>query len=472
MTGAIVAVDIRGRGGIELRDKWRDGPTTYLGLTVPGFPNFFAITGPQSPSVLSNMSVSIEQHVEWITDCIEFMRKEGFTGIEPTPTAEAGWQQHAADCADLSLFSQTDSWYMGANVPGKPRVVLPYLGGVGMYRQICNEVAEGGRYLGFELTGEGTTQCNDGVIRRIQPDVSMVLGLMAEMGLPPIETLSPDDAREFMKVSREASPPGPEVGEVIDGTYPGAVGELAYRLYRPDTPGPHPMVVYFHGGGWVLGGADSDDALCRDLCVQSGAMIVSMDYRHAPEATFPAAVEDGYAAVSWATDNAEALGGTGAPVAVCGWSAGANVATVACHSARDRGGPEIAAQVLLNPVTDCDLSRGSYEENAEGYVLTLPLMQWFWDHYCDPADRTDPRASPLRADNLSDLPPALVVTAEFDPLRDEGVAYAEALAEAGNDVRQLSMRGQIHTSIGGVGVFLSATDARAEVASALAKFVA
>ena len=466
-----MAVDITGRNGVELRDKWSDGPTTYLWLTVTDFPNFFAITGPQSPSVLSNMSVSIEQHVEWISDCIADLREQGFTAIEPTETAEAGWQQHATDCADLTLHSLADSWYMGANVPGKPRVVLPYLGGVGTYRKTCDEVVERG-YLGFELFGEAKNQRNDGVIRRLQPDVSMVLGMMAKMGLPPMETLPPDEARAFMEESRQASPPGPEVGEVVDGTFPGATGELDFRLYRPATPGPHRVVVYFHGGGWVLGGACSDDALCRDLCAQTGAIILSADYRHAPESPFPAAVEDGFAAVTWASENLEVLGGSAAPIAVCGWSAGANVATVACHTARDAAGPDIAAQVLLNPVTDHDLGRGSYVENAEGYALTTALMAWFWDHYCDPADRSNPKASPLLSDDLSNLPPTLVVTAEFDPLRDEGVAYAEALATSGNEVRQLAMRGHIHTSIGGVGMFLSSAGARAEVASALAGYLA
>jgi hypothetical protein len=212
------------------------------------------------------MAVSIEQHVEWVTDCINDMRDEQFAIIEPTTMAQAGWQVHNNDCADITLFAKANSWYMGANVPGKPRVFLPYVGGVGSYRQICDDVRDQG-YMGFTLTGTDKSQCNDGMIARLQPDVSIVLNMMAEMGLAPIEAMSPDEARGFMAASAELSPPGPEVGEVIDGTFPGAEGELAYRLYRPATPGPHSVVVYYHGGGWVLGGADSDDPLCRDLCV-------------------------------------------------------------------------------------------------------------------------------------------------------------------------------------------------------------
>ncbi len=470
MTGALVAVDIAGRDGVTLKEKWEHGPKTYLGLTVEGFPNFFAITGPGSPSVLSNMMVSIEQHVELICDSIVDLEADGFEVMEPTRTAEDGWITHVNDCADITLYPRANSWYMGANVPGKPRVFLPYVGGVGPYRAACDEVRQRG-YLGFERRGPNGSACNDGVIRRVQPDVAMVLEMMAEMGLPPMESLNPDEARAFVAASAEARPPGPEVGEIVDGTYPGADGSsLEYRLYRPDSPGPHPVVLYFHGGGWVLGSAESDDPLCRDLCVQSDALIVSCNYRHAPEARFPAAVDDGFAALQWVTENAEALGGRPGPVVLAGWSAGGNVAAVTCQTARDAGGPAIAGQVLITPVTDCDFTRPSYSENAQGYVLTRGLMDWFWDHYADAADRTDPRASPIRGD-LADLPPALVVTCEFDPLRDEGSAYVDALRAAGVDAREAAFRGHVHTSAGGVGMFISSAPIRQEIASALRSFV-
>ena len=287
MTGAIVAVDITGRDGLSLAEKWADGPRTYLGLTSVGFPNLFLITGPGSPSVLSNMAVSIEQHVEWVSDCIRYMRDEELDVIEPTPLAEAGWVQHVNDYGDITLFPRANSWYMGANVPGKPRVFLPYVGGVDRYRKACDEVAGHG-YLGFAFDGPGGSRCHDGVVRQVQPDVQIVLDVVAELGLPPLESMSVEDARAFSTAMATQRPPGPEVGEIVDGTLPGAAGDLAYRLYRPATPGPHPVVVYFHGGGWVLGSADSDDPLCRDLCVRSGAVIISVDYRHAPEARFPA----------------------------------------------------------------------------------------------------------------------------------------------------------------------------------------
>ena len=157
-------------------------------------------------------------------------------------------------------------------------------------------------------------------------------------------------------------------------------------------------MVYFHGGGWVLGNLDSDDPLCRDLCARSGAVVVSVNYRHAPEVRFPAAALDAFAAVQWADANAIELGGIPGQLAVAGWSAGANVAAVACQLARDAGGPHISGQLLICPAVDSDLTRPSYEENGDGYILTTALMRWFWDHYADPADRGDPRAAPLRGD--------------------------------------------------------------------------
>jgi acetyl esterase/lipase len=220
----------------------------------------------------------------------------------------------------------------------------------------------------------------------------------------------------------------------------------------------------------VLGSHDSNDPFCRDLCDRTGAIVVSANYRHAPEARFPAAADDAFAAVRWIADNAEALGGIPGQLAVAGWSAGGNVAAVATHLARDAGGPEIVGQLLVTPVTDFDPDRPSYVENAEGYFLTAALLHWFWDHYAEPADRTDPKASPLRAPDLSNLPPAMVVTAEFDPLRDEGAAYAEALLAAGNEVTHVACRGHIHTSLTAVDAILTGAEVRAQMADALQGF--
>ena len=200
MTGALVAVDIAGRDGQTLKQKWADGPRSYLGLMTTGFPNFFTITGPQSPSVLSNMMVSIEQHVDWIGECLAQLQRRGATVIEPTDTAEAGWMQHCDDCAAITLHPRANSWYVGANVPGKHRGLMPYIGGVDAYRKACDEVVERG-YLGFTLSGPGVPggrSTVDGVVRRLQPDVRAVLEMMAALNLPTFDSLPPAAARELL----------------------------------------------------------------------------------------------------------------------------------------------------------------------------------------------------------------------------------------------------------------------------------
>jgi cation diffusion facilitator CzcD-associated flavoprotein CzcO/acetyl esterase/lipase len=469
MTGPLLSVDIRGKSALALKDKWVEGPSTYLGLTTTGFPNFFTVTGPGSPSVLSNMVVSIEQHVDWIGDCLTHMSQHDLDTIEPTPTAEAGWNQHVQDCADITLYPRANSWYMGANVPGKPRVFLAYIGGVDRYRATCDEVVERG-YLGFEFSSPAGLLSNDGVIRRLQPDVAVVLDTLAELGIPPLESIGVEGARMFLDLSATGRPPGPQVGEVVDSDFTGPGGPVEYRLYRPSSEGPHPAVVYFHGGGWTLGGKDSDDPLCRDLCDRSDCIVISVNYRHAPETPFPAAIDDARAAVQWVADNAEQLGALPGRLAVCGWSAGANLAAVVCQLARNEGGPVILGQVLLCPVTDSNLDRPSYRENGEQYFLTRSLMSWFWDNYASGIDRTNTKLSPLRGD-LTNLPPAFIVTAEFDPLRDEGLAYAEALTQAGVPTRYVEARGQVHTSIPMVDIVVSGASYRAQMASALKAFL-
>ena len=469
VTGAITAVDIRGRNDLALKDKWANGPQTYLGLTTVGFPNLFFITGPGSPSVLSNMAVSIETHADWVLDCVGHLSAGGFDVIEPTDIAEAGWTQHVNDCADITLYPAANSWYIGANVPGKPRVFLPYCAGVDFYHLSLDEVVARD-YLGFTLSGPNGSRCTDGVVRRLQPDVEMVLNEVAALQLPPLESMPAEDARAFYTQMSMARPPGPEVGEIVDGVLPGATGDLAYRLYRPSTPGPHSVVVYFHGGGYVLGDAIADDPMCRDLCVRSDTVVISADYRHAPEHRFPAAVDDAMAAVRWVADNAEALGGRSGQLAVCGWSAGGGIAAVVCRLVRDLGGPNIIGQVLLTPCTAGETTRASFAENADGYGLTTPLLRWFYDHYIDAADRSDPRFAPLRAADLSGLPPAMVVTAEFDPLRDDGDAYAAALAAAGVPTEHVRARGHTHQSVSMVDVVISGAPIRARMADSLRSF--
>jgi acetyl esterase len=235
------------------------------------------------------------------------------------------------------------------------------------------------------------------------------------------------------------------VGSVEDRSVSVADGEIGVRIYKPISPGPHPLVMYFHGGGWVLGNVDSHDAQTRELCNGANCVVVSVGYRLAPEHRFPTAAEDCYAATCWAVDNAASLNADADRVAVVGDSAGGNLAAVMTLMARDRDGPRLHQQVLIYPVVDTDFDNASYTANAEGYLLTRDTMLWFWEQYCpDQEERNNPYAAPMRATDLTGLPPALVLTGEYDPLRDEGNAYAAQLAAAGVAVEHQCYDGLPH----------------------------
>lgn len=281
----------------------------------------------------------------------------------------------------------------------------------------------------------------------IDPQVQAILDERAVPGQPPLNTLTPAQAR----ASAEARPlaTGPEVARVEDRTIPGPASEIPVRVYTPSGTGPVPTLLYFHGGGWVVGTLDMSDGTCRNLCVGGECVVVSVDYRLAPEAKFPAASDDCYAVVEWVSRNASAIGARGDRIAVGGGSAGANLAAVVCLMARDRGGPALAFQLLVYPVTDRNFETDSYRQNAEGYMLTRDSMIWYWDQYLNnPSEASDPYAAPLQARDLAGLPPALVLTAEFDPLRDEGEAYAHRLEAAGVPTRCIRYDGLVHGFFG------------------------
>jgi acetyl esterase/lipase len=206
------------------------------------------------------------------------------------------------------------------------------------------------------------------------------------------------------------------------------------------------------------------------LCAQSNTLIISVNYRHAPEAPFPAAAEDGFAALKWVHANAAELGGIADQIAVAGWSAGGNVAAVTAQMSRDIGGPHLSGQLLLCPVTDGSQQHASHKENGERFILTKSLMEWFWNHYATPEQRKNPQASPLLAASLAGLPPTMLVTCQFDPLRDEGNAYARALMQAGVQVEHVEARGHIHTSITMVDMLPSGAPHRRAMAQALRGF--
>jgi acetyl esterase len=298
-----------------------------------------------------------------------------------------------------------------------------------------------------------------------------VLDLLQQFGIANISDLSVEQARELI-VQMDAETPRPDVADARDITIPGPGGAIPARLYRPQgssTDEQLPVLVYFHGGGFTIGNIESHDATTRWLANRSGVAVVSVDYRLGPEHPFPAAAEDCFAATQWIAANGAEIGVDGSRVAVGGDSAGGNLAAVVALMAREAGGPEIRLQVLVYPAVDARMGHASIDENASGYLLSKQDMEWFFGHYGlgTAVHAEDWRLSPLLAESHADLPPAVVITAEFDPLRDEGNAYAEALRRAGVEVDHQQYDGMIHAFFTMAGNVDAADDAQERVAKAL-----
>jgi acetyl esterase len=275
----------------------------------------------------------------------------------------------------------------------------------------------------------------------VDADAQKFLDLLASAPGPALVEMTPEQARGLGAIFMELTGPGPEMQAERDVQIPAPHGTIPARVYEPvaDPPG---TIAWYHGGGWVVGGLDDNNAVCRHLAEESGCRVVSVDYRLAPEERFPAAADDAYAALRWIAEN---IAG-GSPLVVGGDSAGGNLAAVVSQLALADGGPDITLQLLVYPVVDHDMTTASYQEfDGDRFLLNKREMVWFWDHYApDAADRDDPKASPLRAKSLAGLPAAFVVIAGNDPLRDEGLAYAEALEASGVPVTVTRFDGQIH----------------------------
>ncbi|NQW21944.1 MAG: alpha/beta hydrolase [SAR202 cluster bacterium] len=276
----------------------------------------------------------------------------------------------------------------------------------------------------------------------LDPQVIKVMEQAAALGLPAPHTVSPAEAR--VNAKKRPRSPGAEVAKVEDRTIPGPDSDVSVRIYTPEGDGPFPILAWFHGGGWVVGDLESADGAARNMCAGGQCVVISVDYRLAPDTKFPGPAEDCWAATTWAVNNAASINGDPTRLAVGGDSAGGNLAAAMALMAADRGGPEIALQLLVYPVTDLDYNTVSYGDNAEGYSLTKVTMQYYWDQYIDAEHAANPYAVPMRAKSLAGQPPALVITAEFDPLRDEGEAYAKRLQEAGVATTSTRYDGVIH----------------------------
>jgi acetyl esterase len=310
----------------------------------------------------------------------------------------------------------------------------------------------------------------------LDPKVRELLDLKADappIGTAPVETMreeTPVQMAELFRMGLVVTP----VALVEDRLIAGLAGDLPVRVYTPEGRGPLPIVVFFHGGGWVLGSLDTHDPFCRALCAGAGCVVVSVGYRLAPEHRFPAASEDALAATRWVAEHAAEIGGDPARIALSGDSAGGNLATVTALRIRDEGGPALRGQLLIYPVVGYHTPpTPSYIENAEGYGMTRKTMVWFWEQYlADESQATHPHAAPLVAPDLRGLPPALVITVEYDVLRDEGERYAERLRAAGVTAR-LSRYGGVHHRFAElIGILDQAAKARDEMCAWLREVLA
>jgi acetyl esterase len=307
----------------------------------------------------------------------------------------------------------------------------------------------------------------------LDPIVKGLMDQMAANPLPKLWEVPPAQGREMYRAMSQAlEPQGITIGKVDNIAMPGPAGQIKLRVYSPVAGGGAalPGLVYFHGGGWVIGDLDTHDALCRTLTNETGARVVAVDYRLAPEHKFPAAADDAYAAVKWVETNAATLGIDPNRIAVAGDSAGGTLSAVVSLMAKQKGGPHIVFQLLIYPATQARSNTDSMNRFAEGYFLEKKTMEWFYDQYIPQgADLTDWRLSPLAASDLAGLPRAYVVTAGFDPLKDEGKAFADKLNRAGVAAVYVDYPGMVHGFFNMSGVIPQAREAIAEAAKALRK---
>ena len=302
----------------------------------------------------------------------------------------------------------------------------------------------------------------------LDPQAQALIASVA--GGKPVEQMTPQEMRDALEERVRLTGGAPEpVDQVVPGVVPGPAGPIVVRIYTPKGgQAALPGLVYLHGGGWARGSLQTHDIVCRSLANGAGCVVVSVDYRMAPEHRFPAAFEDSLAATRWVGEHAAELGIDPRRLVVGGDSAGGNLAAAVALAARDAGGPSLVHQLLIYPVTDYNFDTRSYADNAEGYMLTRAAMQHYWRLYLrDGSDGADFRASPLRARDFGNLPPALVITAEFDPLRDEGRAYADRLREAGTPVVYREYPGMVHGFVTSAGVLDAGKQAVREATAAL-----
>lgn len=435
ITGPLLGLNLTGRDGLTLEKKWANGPSSYLGIQVADFPNFFMITGPQSSALQYNIPLAIEDHVDFVANAIKKVAAGQAATFEATLEAEQAWGELTKGFLDLTLIPQAKgSWFMGENVPGKPRAAYLFPGGAPFYRAICAQVEQ------LDFAGFAVDRVPNRIppLVNLEPSAALVLTALLNQGLRPLHQYGLEELRAIVDSLTRLQAPGPEMRVEVLNTPPG-------RLYIPESEIPLPVFVYFHGGGWMAGSPAAADAPCRRLAAELGAIVFAAEYRLAPEHPFPAAPDDAFAAVQWAYEHIHDYGGDPERLVVIGESAGANLAAVTALRARDAG-IGLAAQVLLYPPIDPEARTLSRTEFVGAPFFSTESIDAMWAAYLQGAEVT-PMAAPSRAASLSGLPPTLVLTVESDPLRDEGEDYGRALLDAGVPVEQHRLDALIHAVI-------------------------
>jgi len=308
----------------------------------------------------------------------------------------------------------------------------------------------------------------------LKPDTAKFVEMIGDTMLCPPEALTdPEASAQYLQAARNIPKGEAELEAVAHVSEHQVNSDVTVRVYAPNGEGPFPVVVYYHGGGWVSGDLDMHDSTCRRIANRASTVVVNVDYRLAPEHPFPAAFDDGYDALLWTHEHAAEFGGDPSRLAVAGSSAGGNIAAAAAIKARDENGPKIDLQVLIYAVLDSSTSTASYSEMASGYLITDTQMHWYWNQYVpNTADRQDPRVSPIHAESLAGLPPAIVIVAEYDVLRDEGVHYAKRLRDEGVQADVTTYEGQIHGFMGFLGFVADAEVALNATADRIAQHFA
>ena len=372
ISGPLLNLGLVGRGGVTLAERWANGPKTYLGIAVSGFPNLFTITGPQSAVALYNNPLAIEDHVNFAAGAIKQVLDSGATTIETDEAAEREWHAMVEGILYMTLLPKANSWYMGANIPGKPRATFVFAGGAPLYRAICADVVQTG-YGGFSI-GEAPVTGVPPMVQ-LDPAAAMVVGAMLMQDMKPLEECTLEETREAIEGFALMQAPPPESVRILETTYPGPSGDRPARIHVPDAEGPLPVIVYFHGGGFIAGSLDACAASCTTLADELGAIVVTPSYRLAPEAPFPAATDDTYAALCWTAETIAAHGGDPDRIVVMGDSAGGLLAAVAAQRARDEHGPDLLAQVLVYPTIDAYADTASRTKYANGPVLSTAAAE-------------------------------------------------------------------------------------------------